>query len=294
VRVHSLSVCAFGPFAGSVEVDLDDIGRDGLFLIWGPTGAGKTTLLDAIVFALYGTVPGARGEEKRLRSDHATEAVRTEVTCELTLGGERLRVVRRPEQRRPKRRGEGWTTEQARLSVARLEDGVWQTVSTRIDEGSQHLRERLGLSAEQFCQVVLLPQGDFARFLRAEPEDRGRLLRTLFDVGRFGRAEEVLADQRAAGRAGAGVRAGERAAGPRGNGRAHQHPRGAGPRDRRRRAPGTGVALDRRGGRAGRRGARRGDRPARGRHRRALRGRRRARRRPDHRRAARPPRPGPR
>ena len=53
------------------EVDLDEAGRDGLFLLWGPTGAGKTTLLDAVVFALYGTVPGARGEEKRLRSDHA-------------------------------------------------------------------------------------------------------------------------------------------------------------------------------------------------------------------------------
>jgi exonuclease SbcC len=75
-------------------------------------------------------------------------------------------------------------------------------VSTRIDEGSEYLRTRLGLSAEQFCQVVLLPQGDFARFLRAEPEDRGRLLRTLFDVDRFGRAEEWLATERSAARAG--------------------------------------------------------------------------------------------
>ena len=73
-------------------------------------------------------------------------------------------------------------------------------MSTRIDEGSEYLRTRLGLSAEQFCQVVLLPQGDFARFLRAEPEDRGRLLRTLFDVGRFGAVEEWLAGERAAAR----------------------------------------------------------------------------------------------
>ncbi|WP_448626984.1 AAA family ATPase [Geodermatophilus sp. URMC 64] len=200
MRVHRLSLSAFGPFAGRVSVDLDDVGRDGLFLLWGPTGAGKTTLLDAVVFALYGTVPGARGEEKRLRSDHADEETRTEVELELTLGGERLRVVRRPEQQRPKRRGTGTTTEQARLTVQRAVDGGWEAVSTRIDEGSEHLRTRLGLSAEQFCQVVLLPQGDFARFLRAEPEDRGRLLRTLFDVGRFARAEEWLADERAAAR----------------------------------------------------------------------------------------------
>ncbi|WP_155858889.1 AAA family ATPase, partial [Candidatus Blastococcus massiliensis] len=200
MRVHQLALTAFGPFASRVDVDLDDVGRDGLFLLWGPTGAGKTTLLDAIVFALYGTVPGARGEEKRLRSDHAPDDLRTEVELELTLGGERLRVTRRPEQQRPKRRGEGWTTEQARLTLQRWFGEGWEPVSTRIDEGSEYLRTRLGLSAEQFCQVVLLPQGDFARFLRAEPEDRGRLLRTLFDVGRFARVEDWLAGERTVAR----------------------------------------------------------------------------------------------
>ncbi|MGY1813405.1 AAA family ATPase [Blastococcus sp. SYSU D00820] len=198
MRLHSLTLTAFGPFPGTETVDLDAVARDGLFLLWGPTGAGKTTLLDAVVFALYGTVPGARGEEKRLRSDHAAADVRTEVTCELTLAGERLRVTRRPEQQRPKKRGEGMTTEQAKLVVSRLTDGGWEPVSTRIDEGSDHLRTRLGLDVHQFCQVVLLPQGDFARFLRAEPEARAELLRTLFDVGRFARAEEWLAGERRA------------------------------------------------------------------------------------------------
>ncbi|TQN41494.1 exonuclease SbcC [Blastococcus colisei] len=200
MRLHRLALTAFGPFAGTEEVDLDEVGRDGLFLLWGPTGAGKTTLLDAVVFALYGTVPGARGEEKRLRSDHADAATRTEVSCELTLAGERLLVTRRPEQQRPKKRGEGWTTEQARLLVQRLTDGGWEPVSTRIDEGSEHLRMRLGLDVHQFCQVVLLPQGDFARFLRAEPEHRAELLRTLFDVGRFARAEDWLAHERSEAR----------------------------------------------------------------------------------------------
>src|SRR4051795_343669 len=200
MRVHRLRLSAFGPFADEISVDLDEVGRDGLFLLWGPTGAGKTTLLDAVVFALYGTVPGARGEEKRLRSDHADAATRTEVSCELTLGGERLRVVRRPEQQRPKKRGEGWTTEQAKLTVQRMTDGGWEPVSTRIDEGSEHLHTRLGLDVHQFCQVVLLPQGDFARFLRAEPEHRAELLRTLFDVGRFARAEDWLAEERSAAR----------------------------------------------------------------------------------------------
>jgi DNA repair protein SbcC/Rad50 len=200
VRLHALTLSAFGPFPDTVEVDLDEAGRDGLFLLWGPTGAGKTTLLDAVVFAFYGTVPGARGEEKRLRSDHASAAVRTEVSCEVTLGTERLRVLRRPEQQRPKKRGTGITTEQAKLTITRWTGADWEPVSTRIDEGSEYLRNRLGLSAEQFCQVVLLPQGDFARFLRAEPEDRARLLRTLFDVTRFASVEEWLAGERSAAR----------------------------------------------------------------------------------------------
>src|ERR1700710_898718 len=197
MRLHRLTLSAFGPFAGTEQFDFDEVGRDGLFLLWGPTGAGKTTLLDAVVFALYGTVPGARGEEKRLRSDHAASDARTEVSCELTLSGERLRVTRRPEQQRPKKRGEGWTVEQAKLTVQRLTDGGWEPVSTRIDEGSEHIRTGLGLDVHQFCQVALLPQGDFARFLRAEPEDRAKLLRTLFDVGRFASAEEWLAGERA-------------------------------------------------------------------------------------------------
>ncbi|MGY1784020.1 AAA family ATPase [Geodermatophilus sp. SYSU D00698] len=198
MRLHTLTLTAFGPFAGTETVRVDEVARDGLFLLWGPTGAGKTTLLDAVVFALYGTVPGARGEARRLRSDHADAATRTEVSCELTLAGERLLVVRRPEQPRPKKRGTGETTEQAKLTVQRHTADGWEPVSTRIDEGSEYLRVRLGLSAEQFCQVVLLPQGDFARFLRAEPEDRGRLLRTLFDVDRFARAEDWLAGERRA------------------------------------------------------------------------------------------------
>ncbi|MGY1794120.1 AAA family ATPase [Geodermatophilus sp. SYSU D00525] len=198
MRLHTLTLTAFGPFAGTETVRVDEVARDGLFLLWGPTGAGKTTLLDAVVFALYGTVPGARGEARRLRSDHADAATRTEVSCELTLAGERLLVIRRPEQTRPKKRGTGETTEQAKLIVQRRAADGWEPVSTRIDEGSEYLRVRLGLSAEQFCQVVLLPQGDFARFLRAEPEDRGRLLRTLFDVDRFARAEDWLAGERRA------------------------------------------------------------------------------------------------
>src|SRR5581483_2057271 len=117
MRPHRLRVTAFGAFGGTVEVCFDDLAASGLFLLHGETGAGKTTLLDAIGFALYGRVPGERGKARRLRSDHAPAEVPTEVLLEATIGGRRLRITRKPEQARPKRRGDGFTTEQARVLV---------------------------------------------------------------------------------------------------------------------------------------------------------------------------------
>ena len=74
MRIHRLEISAFGPFAGTEHIDFDRLSAHGLFLLNGPTGAGKTSVLDAICFALYGSVPGARQDGKRLRSDHAPAA----------------------------------------------------------------------------------------------------------------------------------------------------------------------------------------------------------------------------
>jgi DNA repair protein SbcC/Rad50 len=197
MRPHRLRVTAFGAFGGTVEVCFDDLAASGLFLLHGDTGAGKTTLLDAIGFALYGRVPGERGKARRLRSDHAAADVATEVELEATVGGRRLRITRRPEQARPKRRGDGFTTEQARLLLAELSgDGSWRTVSTRVGEADTEIADLMGMSAEQFFQVVLLPQGQFAQFLHSDAEGRGKLLQRLFGTDRFRGVEDWLAAKR--------------------------------------------------------------------------------------------------
>ncbi|MEC3952079.1 SMC family ATPase [Nocardia sp. CDC153] len=200
MRLHRLELTAFGPFAETAVVDFDELGADGLFLLHGQTGAGKTTVLDAIAFALYGSVPGARGESKRLHSDHADEQTPPRVLLEATIGGRRLRLIRSPEFQRPSKRAKsGWVKEN---SVATLEwlDGRGQNLSRIPDIGEEVLR-LLGMSADQFFQVVLLPQGDFARFLRADNEDREKLLEKLFDTERFGTAEQWLIDKRRSGAA---------------------------------------------------------------------------------------------
>ncbi|MEU1428024.1 AAA family ATPase [Nocardia sp. NPDC005746] len=197
MRLHRLELTAFGPFAETAVVDFDELGADGLFLLHGQTGAGKTTVLDAIAFALYGKVPGAREEGKRLHSDHADEQTPPRVLLEATVGGRTLRLIRSPEFLRPSKRAKsGWVKEN---SVATLEwlDGRGQNLSRIPDIGDEVLR-LLGMSADQFFQVVLLPQGDFARFLRADNEEREKLLEKLFDTERFGTAEQWLIDKRRA------------------------------------------------------------------------------------------------
>ncbi|MFE7721311.1 AAA family ATPase [Nocardia rhizosphaerihabitans] len=196
MRLHRLEMVAFGPFADSTVVDFDALGADGLFLLHGHTGAGKTTVLDAIAFALYGRVPGARGEGKRLHSDHADPQTPPCVTLEATLGGRRLRLTRSPAFERPSRDGTKTREIQAKGTLEWL-DGSGENLSRLTDIGDEVLR-LLGMSADQFFQVVLLPQGDFARFLRAENEDREKLLEKLFDTQRFGTAEQWLADRRRA------------------------------------------------------------------------------------------------
>ncbi|MFF9127427.1 AAA family ATPase [Streptomyces sp. NPDC014889] len=200
MRLHRLDITAFGPFGDSQTVDFDALSAAGLFLLHGPTGAGKTSVLDAVCYALYGAVPGARqsGQGTTLRSDHAAAGTRTQVTLDLTVAGRRLEITRLPPWERPKKRGTGTTLDKAQ-SLLREYDataGAWKDLSRSHQEMGEEITQLLGMSREQFCQVVLLPQGDFARFLRADAEARGKLLGRLFDTHRFAAVEKRLAERR--------------------------------------------------------------------------------------------------
>src|SRR4029079_10822825 len=116
MRLHHLTVTAFGPFAGTETVDFEELNDAGLFLLTGPTGAGKSSLLDAVCFALYGTVPGARGV-KALKSQHAGPSVAPEVVLDFSVRDRRSVVRRPPEWSRPKKRGDGEVIEKAKASI---------------------------------------------------------------------------------------------------------------------------------------------------------------------------------
>jgi exonuclease SbcC len=222
MRLHSLELQAFGPYATRQRIDFGRLASGGLFLLEGPTGAGKTTVLDAITFALYGGLAGEDAAEDRLHSHFADPALEPSVTCEFSLRGVRYLISRVPEHRRPKRRGHGYTSEPMRVHLQRREGSRWVSMSSNKAEVGDLIADLVGLSRVQFTQVMLLPQGEFARFLRCDDDARRAVLTKLFgaelyeeitaELGRR-RAEAVKARQTAELKIGAAVSAAAEAAG---------------------------------------------------------------------------------
>ncbi|MCC2334025.1 AAA family ATPase [Cellulomonas wangsupingiae] len=209
MHLRSLTVQAIGPFAGRHTVDLDALGSSGLFLLEGPTGSGKSTLIDAVVFALYGKVAGADASDERLRSAYAADDVESVVDLVLEVPSGVYRVRRTPAYQRAKRRGTGTTTAQASVKAWRLPadadvsggpdalDGVGVLLGTRLDEVGAELQRIVGLDRSQFVQTVVLPQGEFARFLRATGEERRVLLQKIFGTQVYDQMQQRLAALRA-------------------------------------------------------------------------------------------------
>jgi exonuclease SbcC len=187
-----LTMRAFGPYAGETVIDFEKLQGRHLFLICGPTGAGKTTILDAMCYALYGKTSGDRTGEK-MRSDYADSSERTEVIFDFMLGDKTYRATRSPAQMVDKKRGSGQTLAAMQASLSELEDGKEiNTLRTGIEEAAGKL---IGLNADQFCQVILLPQGDFRKLLVAKADEREAILKQLFKTQRFSDFKDRLKDR---------------------------------------------------------------------------------------------------
>ncbi len=198
MRLHSLELAAFGPYAQMQRIDFARLSSSGLFLLEGPTGSGKTTILDAITFALYGGLAGDESGEDRLRSHFAAPDAEPSVSLEFSVRGVRHRLTRVPEHRRPKRRGDGFTTEAAHVHLQRREGGGWISLSANKAEAGEMITELIGLNRAQFTQVMLLPQGQFAKFLQAADDERRVLLSKLFGTQLYDRITAELDRRRAA------------------------------------------------------------------------------------------------
>lgn len=197
-----LSLQAFGSYAGELTVDFARLSRHGIFAISGPTGAGKSTIFDALVYALYDDLPGFR-VDGNVRSQYAAEEVETRVRLEFEVRGERWAVERTPTQLVRRRRGQGAPIERKSTVVLERvgEDGMPVAGSglSRKSAVADRIDALVGLSKEQFEQVVLIPQGRFEEVLKADTRARAVLLRRLFPVDVYGRvtaALKAMADER--------------------------------------------------------------------------------------------------
>ncbi len=205
MRPVRLTLQAFGPYPGRVVIDFRDAVEAGLFGIYGQTGSGKSTIFSAMTFALFGEAAKAEQDTPSLRSDHAGPDIMTEAEFVFDIGERRYVVLRRPDQMRPKARGEGETRsaheaylfDATGMSLDDITDAARGKIvaEKKVRDVDAAVVEMLGYGSEQFRQIVLLPQGRFEKFLSAKTKERLEILRELFDVSLY---EKLMADLKSA------------------------------------------------------------------------------------------------
>ena len=181
MRPKQLILRNIGPFAGEHSIDFDTLGS--FFLIYGQTGAGKTTIFDAISYAFYGKPLGGRsGIMRNLRSHFADDYAVADVTLTFFIGAQLYRVKRRLPYTKEGRKNE--TPEEVSLEL--YENGSWVSKSfTNKRETDAAIQGLIKLSDTEFSRIVLLPQGEFAQFLRAPSSDKKDTLMHLFPITRY-------------------------------------------------------------------------------------------------------------
>lgn len=176
MRPLKITMSAFGPYAGEVTLDMQKLGKSGIYLITGDTGAGKTTIFDAISYALYGEASGNYRENTTLRSKYASADTPTFVELEFEYNNEIYKISRNPEYPRPNKRGEGFTKQSANAELV-MPDG---SVITKIKEVSAKVEEIIGINKNQFSQIAMIAQGDFRKLLNCETNERSKIFRKIF------------------------------------------------------------------------------------------------------------------
>ena len=193
MRPIKLTISAFGPYASKQVIDFEELKGRNIFVISGKTGAGKTTIFDAISYALYGEASGESRETDSLRSHFADDNTETYVELEFELRGEKYTVNRVPKQKKKKARGEGYTEKSADATLT-LPDGK---VITKVTNVNDKIIEILGITREQFKQIVMLAQGEFKKLLLADSVEREGIFRKIFNTYDFEKIQAELKDKAA-------------------------------------------------------------------------------------------------
>ncbi len=193
MKPKRLIISGWGPYKNKTEIDFERFEGKGLFLLTGATGAGKTTIFDAISYALYGRLSGETREKNSVRSDFAEIDTPTFVELFMEHAGKEYHILRNPEYTRPKKRSKsGSVTKEKENAILYFEDG---TVLEGIKEVNARMQEILVLDYDQFKQITMIAQGEFARLLTASPKEKTAIFRDIFGTGIYENFTRLLRER---------------------------------------------------------------------------------------------------
>ncbi|MCP3739274.1 SbcC/MukB-like Walker B domain-containing protein [Rossellomorea sp. BNER] len=187
---------AFGPYAGEETIDFESLENRTMFVISGKTGSGKTTIFDGISYAIYGKASGEDRNGTDLRSQFANDDMMTEVSLDFSLRGKTYHIWRSPQQEKKKARGDGFTTINARAELYVFSaDGEKQILGSNVREVEEKIKAIMQLDANQFRQILMIPQGEFRKLLTSESKDKELILQRLFHTEYYKAIQEQLKEE---------------------------------------------------------------------------------------------------
>lgn len=181
----------FGPFMEE-QIDFTRLDKE-LFLITGPTGSGKTTIFDGLCYALYGEGSNTFRQSREMKSQFGDPLEMMWVDFTFELREKTYRIRRIPEQDRKKERGQGTARQKHEAALYEIAGGEEKLISASVAEVGEKIQEILGINANQFRQIVMLPQGEFSRLLKAKEEERVELLKSIFRMDLYNNLKDKVA-----------------------------------------------------------------------------------------------------
>jgi DNA repair protein SbcC/Rad50 len=196
MRPLKLMMQAFGPYAETETIDFSELGNRTMFVISGKTGSGKTTIFDAISYAIYGKASGEDRNGPELRSQFAKDELLTEVSLDFSLRNKRYSITRSPQQLKKKDKGDGYTQIGAKAELYKWgADGERNLLASKISDVEEKIKEIMLIDANQFRQILMIPQGEFRKLLTSDSKDKEVILQRLFHTQLYKMVEEKLKEE---------------------------------------------------------------------------------------------------